>query len=344
MVQSVNGRYGKAPYPHGFPGTAYLAEGGDISDFRSLASHRKSRPPRGLSGLLSKEVLDTILKDFSKSEAEVALRDAILSDRAYNRAPADRLELPEGIIEMHPAGLPDAIAQRLETGSGYAAVLFYDSTCDRIVIANRGTEGLLGPDAVADGRQAFGLEAEQYNDAVALAQEVRKFFGADYAITTTGHSLGGGLASLQALVLGTTANTFNAAGVHADTLQRYGIAPGSAAAGIDAYFVDGEILSALQDNPLADLAVGLGFSVPKLAAEFVDELKNPGGHDFNPGLAHVPEALGRRRPLPAVAVQQQDGKVRCSRELGFFQKKWQSASLHGIRRVIGALQYDLEKS
>jgi hypothetical protein len=275
-------------------------------------------------------------------QKQAALRDAVLSDLAYDRNSPDRLDLPDGIIELGRDELPDDVASLMETESGYAASLFFDSTLNRVVIANRGTEGFMDPDGVADLRQAMGLEARQYTDAIKLAEKVHDVFGKNYTITTTGHSLGGGLASVQALYLGTTANTFNAAGVHADTLQRYGISPELAETDIHAYYVEGEVLSELQDSPLPDIGVGVGMSIPKLFLEIMDEYQDPDAHDFNLGVAHVPEALGQRTKLPAVSVQQNAGRVSYDRELSSSERARQSFSLHGIRSAIASLQFSID--
>ena len=213
---------------------------------------------------------------------------------------------------------------------------------DRIVIANRGTEGFIDPDGAADFRQAMGLDARQYTDAIKLAEKVHDVFGDNYTITTTGHSLGGGLASVQALFLGSTANTFNAAGVHPDTLERYGIDPQSAETSIHAYYVDGDVLSTIQDSPLPDIGMGLGMSIPKLFLEIIDEYQDPDAHDFNMGIAYVPEALGQRTKLPAVSVQPHAGRVSYDRKLSSFEKMRQSVSLHGIRNAIASLQYSID--
>jgi len=182
----------------------------------------------------------------------------------------------------------------LETDSGYAATLFYDELRGKYVIADRGTEGFIDPDGTADLRQASGLQTEQYEDAIKLAEEAKRVFGADN-IVTAGHSLGGGLASVQALYLGTTANTFNAAGVHVDTLQRLKLdTPEAKLAerGIKAYYVEGEILSRLQDSTALDTLAFAGFTAPKLVTEVIDEFRSPAEHDFNLGVAYVPGILG----------------------------------------------------
>lgn len=78
-------------------------------------------------------------------------------------------------------------------------------------------------------------------------------------ISTTGHSLGGGLAALAAGRWGMTANTFNAAGIAKATLRRYKV-DSSNFAKVNAYYVKGEILTSLQQFTI--LANANGNSIP----------------------------------------------------------------------------------
>ncbi len=64
-----------------------------------------------------------------------------------------------------------------------------------------------------------------------------------------GHSLGGGLASAASIVSGFHAYTFNAAGLHPDTVGGMNLA--NAASLIDAYKVDYDILTWVQESTVA---------------------------------------------------------------------------------------------
>jgi RHS repeat-associated protein len=77
----------------------------------------------------------------------------------------------------------------------------------------------------------------QYSESVGLAEGLAGEFE---GISFTGHSLGGGLASANALAVGGKAVTFNAAGLSDATKSSLGIAGNSA--NISAYVVQGEIL------------------------------------------------------------------------------------------------------
>jgi hypothetical protein len=101
--------------------------------------------------------------------------------------------------------------------------------------------------------QGAGIPAPQYTEAVLIARSAQKYLGND--IEFTGHSLGGGLASVAAMSTGSHADTFNASGVSPMTYVNYGINPLNADK-IDAYRVSGDILTDLQQNsPMPD-AVG----------------------------------------------------------------------------------------
>ena len=87
-------------------------------------------------------------------------------------------------------------------------------------------------------------------------------------IHLVGHSLGGGLASAAALVHNLRATTFNAAGVHSDTVGRHGGSLNNAKQLINAFRDQGEILSTLQDGSfslrslLAPTTSGVGVAMP----------------------------------------------------------------------------------
>ncbi|MEX0726126.1 MAG: hypothetical protein WD065_07645 [Planctomycetaceae bacterium] len=113
------------------------------------------------------------------------------------------------------------------------------------IVAFAGTDD--GPDIITDVAQGFGFQTEQYDEAIRYAQFVEANFGPIDRFV--GHSLGGGLAALSAMVFSKPATTFNAAGVNPLSLSRHGGNIGNAAGLIDAYRVQGEILSTAQDTP-----------------------------------------------------------------------------------------------
>lgn len=135
-------------------------------------------------------------------------------------------------------------------------------------------------------RQAGGLTSAQYETAIALALQFRAQYGAN--LHFTGHSLGGGLASAAAIACGgdLTATTFNAAGVHKKTLERFGFSVEEANLIISAYRVFGDPLTAMQAEVLDPLDL-----IPNNTVRTI--LLIPKLGEVNPhGLAAVLDALG----------------------------------------------------
>ncbi len=145
------------------------------------------------------------------------------------------------------------------------------------VVSFRGTTD--GSDWKANARQGVGLSSDQYGRALLIAKAIRRHPEAQ--VTITGHSLGGGLASAAALASGRDAQTFNAAGLSEATIGQAATIRGDASAPkIAAFYVRGEILSAVQDGGDRVAGAILG-GIP--GAIFAD----------------APEAYGTRIPLDA---------------------------------------------
>ncbi|MDC9594581.1 phospholipase [Xenorhabdus sp. IM139775] len=75
-------------------------------------------------------------------------------------------------------------------------------------------------------RQGLGFNEKQYNQAVELAHKALEVFGED--VVFTGHSLGGGLATVAALATGKPAVIYNSVSVSDATLKHMGISPEAA--------------------------------------------------------------------------------------------------------------------
>ena len=132
-------------------------------------------------------------------------------------------------------------------------------------------------DVFEDIWQGLGNDWVQYKKAMEIADHLANRPRLVDAFITTGHSLGGGLASAATCVSAAPGITFNAAGLHLNTLYMRDandnlvldpngnpieMYPGSIAifnnptALIDAYYVDYDLLSAIQDNTPLPNAIG----------------------------------------------------------------------------------------
>lgn len=141
---------------------------------------------------------------------------------------------------------PTAIGMRTSdfVVGGLPVQLYHDGANDRYVLAFRGTEN--ARDAYEDFRNAAGMSSDQYTDAARLAEQLnvvlqRESPGSDLAFT--GHSLGGGLASIAALRTLRPATVFNSASVTRGTAHWNGLDLDELGFHVHSAQVDGEPIS-----------------------------------------------------------------------------------------------------
>ncbi|KVS19346.1 type VI secretion system Vgr family protein [Burkholderia multivorans] len=129
-------------------------------------------------------------------------------------------------------------------------------------IAFKGTQSLspVGDDMTNNIAQGLGGESPYYRKAVTIGNRLEQG-GISSNVDFTGHSLGGGMASAAAEASGSSAVTFNAAGLNPETVAQYG---GTVqATNITAYRVDGDILTGLQEGRLGPISDGTAQLMPK---------------------------------------------------------------------------------
>jgi uncharacterized Zn-binding protein involved in type VI secretion len=212
-------------------------------------------------------VLSAICQQLAEAQAEnrAARDNALLASAAYGDPNA---KLPEN---TRPATQEDLIALGLHDGehdmtriadSNFRSEVFVrtDPTTGQksYVVAFKGTDMLSGEDWATNARQGLGQETAYYNQAMEIGTTAND--SAPGRVSFVGHSLGGGLASAAATVTQNseqpaTAHTFNAAGLHPATVDRYG-AEITEDLPVQAYYVEGDILNATQDSTPIPPAVG----------------------------------------------------------------------------------------
>ncbi len=150
------------------------------------------------------------------------------------------------------------------------------------VVAFRGSTSS-SADWKANAQQALGLSSDHYRRALNVGSKLALAGNAN--VTITGHSLGGGLASAAAIAAGRPAATFNAAGLSETTIRQARTIHDNAGVktqdSVQAYYVRGEVLSALQDG--GDRLIGGAL-----------------GGLLGGAIADAPEAYGQRIGLNAV--------------------------------------------
>jgi hypothetical protein len=176
-----------------------------------------------------------------------------------------------------------------EPGSSFRARVYVDVD-GGYVVAFRGSA--TAEDWRNNFQQGLGLDSGHYDKALVIGERLR-MAGED--VTLTGHSLGGGLASAAAVASGLEADTFNAAGLSDDTLEA-ARANGATAPHVDAYYLDGDPLSRVQDGGDRWIGAGLGGLFGGLGGGILGAL-----------LVDAPPAYGDRHELRAVGPEGQSG-------------------------------------
>lgn len=269
---------------------------------------------------------------------------AKIADGAYDRG-ADRQEQIDGFTRMSDKALREKGVDPalLHTPSGMHADVYRDERDGRTVLSYRGTDnprvdvvsrpfegpsgldpemdmvnalrgseqslrvtgvGQSGRDWMTNFRQGLGYETQQHNDTVALAKQCDVAFGDKLVLT--GHSKGGGQAELASAVLDRPAMTFNPAGVHDETLRRFGVDPErgreSARERITSVVTRGEAVDFIQGREF------LGLKTPVPMGQRVDivptdeSLGKVSRHLMNPGvLPYLDQLQGRQIEMPRQA-------------------------------------------
>ena len=183
---------------------------------------------------------------------------ALLAADVYNDAPSP----PAGFrvasdIDLGRIGLkPQDLAS---SQSAFRARVYVKGTDEsaEYVVAFRGSTS--STDWQANLRQGVGLSSDHYARALIIGRALAR--NSQASVTITGHSLGGGLASAAAIASGRDATTFNAAGLSNATITRANAIRSAAgigrAAQVQAFYVRGEVLSAIQDG--GDRVIGAIF-------------------------------------------------------------------------------------
>lgn len=201
----------------------------------------------------------------------IAEQHAKLAQHTYN---ADTAEVPEGWSkvtatpqELEKYGMPARLF-RMKDSDFRAEMYVPDSKMFgnnmHPTIAFKGTD-LTPEDVINNIQNGIGLEAPYYKRAEEIGLEAKK---SGKNINFTGHSLGGGLASTAAIPSGTPTTTFNAAGVGPETLIRMGFSRFYDPVNINAYSLDGDILTYAQEGLPIPEALGNRIRLP---SDFVDE-------------------------------------------------------------------------
>ena len=264
--------------------------------------------------------LDNLVKQLPASSASSAcsttaaaqklaneMTDALISNDVYNNSaqaylPSFVQRIPNNdtlalaVLGIKPTMLSDP-------ASGFYASVYYDKYTHKYIVANRGT--VISPwhpvvtsaDVTTDVRQALGYSTVQYNvDATNLGSVLAKVGGDN--VVLTGHSLGGGLAALEARLTGDPAVTFDSAGVSSSTLKGAGASDPAKIVNLE---INGQFLGQMQGHSLrSDFSCALR-TEPGTTALLLYAIAQFSGVNFSQAMKSttiLPQSLGQQVVLP----------------------------------------------
>ena len=117
----------------------------------------------------------------------------------------------------------DYVGEHWETPSGFEAVLYHNHSISDYVAVFVGTNDRR--DILVDLRHAFGVETKHYSDAMEFAKHAMET--SNETARFVGHSLGGSLAMAAQAKYGSTAVTFNSAGLNSKAVSGSVPTPGA---------------------------------------------------------------------------------------------------------------------
>ncbi|NVE01905.1 DUF2974 domain-containing protein, partial [Massilia sp. BJB1822] len=211
----------------------------------------------------------------------------------------------------------------IDKDQGYFGALYRNKNTETYVYANRGTDERI--DWAHNFLQSVGKSSSQYERAIEIARRLKSSEIAAQ-LTFTGHSLGGGLASAQSIVTGIPGITFNAAGLNPATVAPYGPNLMTRAPSIRAYYVQGELLSTMQDSGAT--------VVSSTAAWLGSPLLGVGSYA---ALSRLPKATGLRVALDAVGDPVKMGSTLAPGNAFTAISPTTSLDLHGMSNVLNSL-------
>lgn len=245
-----------------------------------MSSMKDQKPKRKLSlksmiDLLTRTrpVRRSILTEKEKVSLMLCFSRHVYRDISLTPAPLPFLEaaphseaspLPDGwrvVEEAEREELGLGALQLRDDRSGFDSQLYQQPNTGHYVYALQGTNLTDINDWLNNILQGSGFEADQYKLVLENGRMLVEQLGREN-LEFTGHSLGGGLAATVATVTGVKAITFNAAGVHANTLKKYDKTPEDARLWVTNYFIPGEILTFLQVKTLMPDAIGIQVELP----------------------------------------------------------------------------------
>jgi len=207
-----------------------------------------------------------------RAAIEKAIENAALANAAYEDLNG-AANLPNGWQRASDEDMEDlgllvdgAKLTEIEDHPDFRADVFSRMGADgqkEYTISYRGTDPTQIDDWRENVKQGRGKDSAYYTRAIRIAVEATNLKPG--RVQLVGHSLGGGMASSASVATGAPATTYNAAGVHPNTIANFKDKLNNAP--IDAYYIKGDILSGIQDHSFGAMPEAIGKRLPMSPAK-----------------------------------------------------------------------------
>ncbi len=177
-------------------------------------------------------------------------RYAVIAAEVYKATDLSEHGLPlanESQIELLFTDPEEAKRLLGDDKSGFRCRVYHDTRAAKLVLAFGGTVPAKMDDWINNFRQWSGLKAKQYERGIALASLIRHDLTNN--VVVTGHSLGGGIATVSAVSRKLRAVVFNPPGIHNKTLGDFHLNLDHADVSIRRFVVAGDLLDLINRIP-----------------------------------------------------------------------------------------------
>lgn len=253
--------------------------GFDVDDImRKLPSERNDEEKQALIDYqeFRKEVTENMIEDIDNKIAHMSeIKDfemAVLAENCYkdsNHSFLSRTNYQKVDTDFFAENTPMRNFSALidecnstNSETGFHAEIYYNEKTNEYTIAFEGTNADEYEDLKTDYELGTGKVTEQYKLANRIADFLNNSdFPSDIKINITGHSLGGGLASIVGLSTGKPTYTYNAAGGISDkVIEQFGL-KGKSDNNIKAFISEKDQLTNAQEGEYKPAAIGLAVVV-----------------------------------------------------------------------------------
>ena len=305
---------------------------------------------------------DTLAGGYHAQRIAGLAEDVYESARGEGKPPAGWIrasEHPDQLQAIAPQLTKQQIAEMLHPEkSGYRAEIYLPDKSvlgedAKPVLVFKGSTGMIVDPAAPGGRresagedflsnnipQGLGLKTDYYDRAMGAAVLLKEQPG--FKFEMAGHSLAGGMASAAAAVTGVETTTFNAAGLHPRTAQRYatenGLTVYNPRDSVQAFQVGGEMLTDGQGG-IEKMNAARRLQAGMLANDVASLLETPGAkelvqkgvrdalppharqsaaasieflatHSGSQALRNLPTAAGEVQPLLSPKTRDEQGRL-----------------------------------